>query len=157
MRKADIVCAVIILCIGILVMYDAIRLNIRWGMNGPEAGFFPFILSLLVVIGCLIVVAQAIAKKGVANSDKLFIPKGALKPLAKCVIPAALMVLLTEYIGLYIAAGLYMAVYMRWIGRNRWATVILISIIVPLSTYFLFDKFFLIPMPKGSLEDILGF
>lgn len=157
MRKADIICALIILGIGILVMYDSIRLGFGWGMSGPLAGFFPFILSLIVNIGCLIVIAQAIARKGVSSSNKPFIPKGAIKPVLNVIIPAALMVILTKYIGLYIAAGLYLAVYMRWIGRHRWSTVISLSIIVPLSTYILFDKLFLVPMPRGILGDIIGF
>lgn len=157
MRKAEIICAVIIMCIGILVVYDSVRLNIGWGMNGPDPGFFPFILGMIVVIGCIYTIAQAIARKGIAKSDKPFIPKGALKPILNVIIPASLMVLLTEYIGLYISAGLYMAVYMRWIGRNRWTTVLILSISIPLITYFVFDKVFLIPMPKGSLEGIIGF
>jgi hypothetical protein len=114
-------------------------------------------MSLIVIIGCLIVIAQALARKGVSSSDKPFIPKGAIKPVLNVVVPAALMVIITEYIGLYIAAGLYLAVYMRWIGRHRWGTVIFLSIIIPLSTYFLFDKLFLVPMPRGILGDMIGF
>jgi len=138
-------------------MYDSIRLGCGWGMSGPRAGFFPFIMSLLVIIGCLIVIAQAIARKGVSSSTKPFIPKGAIKPVLNVIVPAILMVILTEYIGLYIAACLYMAVYMKWIGRHRWSTVILLSIIVPLSTFILFDKLFLVPMPRGILGDMIGF
>lgn len=157
MRKGDIIFASIILFIGIIIMYDSIRLGFGWGMSGPRAGFHPFIMSLIVIIGCLIVIAQAIARKGVSSSDKPFIPKGAIKPVLNVVVPAIIMVILTEYIGLYIAAVLYLAVYMRWIGRLRWSTVILLSIIVPLSTYILFDKLFLVPMPRGILGDIIGF
>ncbi len=157
MRRADIACGVIILCIGLLVMFDSIRLNIGWGMEGPRAGFYPFIMSLGVVVGSVIILVQAFQRKGVARSDRPFIPPEAIKPVLKCVVPAALMVFLTEYIGLYIAAGLYMAVYMRWIGKHRWRTVLILSITIPLASYFVFDKFFLIPMPEGSLTRMLPF
>ncbi len=157
MRKADIICASMILLIGIIIMYDSIRLGFGWGTTGPLPGFFPFILSLIVIIGCLIVIAQAVERKGVSSSNKPFIPKGGLKPVLNVIIPAILMVILTEYIGLYISAGLYMGVYMRWIGRHRWSMVILLSMIVPLSTYILFDKLFLVPMPRGILGDMIGF
>ena len=157
MRKADIICALIILFIGILIMYDSIRLGCGWAMSGPRAGFFPLIMSLIVIIGCLIVIAQAIARKGVSSSNRPFIPKGGLKPVLNVVVPAIVMVILAEYIGLYIAAGLYMAVYMRWIGKYRWNTVILLSIVVPLSAYLLFDKLFLVPMPRGILGDMIEF
>lgn len=157
MRKADIICALILLGIGLLVMADSIRLGCGWAMNGPRAGFHPFIMSLIVVIGCLIVIAQGIARKGVSASKKPFIPKGAIKPVLNVVLPAIGMVILTEYIGLYIAATLYIAVYMKWIGRYRWRMVIPLSLIVPLSTYILFDKLFLVPMPRGILGTMVGF
>jgi len=157
MRKADIVCALIILGVGALIMYDSIRLHIGWGLEGPRAGFFPFLMSLGVVIGCLIVVSNAIRRKGVAKSTKPFIAPGALKPVLRVVLPAALMVFLTHYIGLYVAAALYMAFYMRLIGKHRWRTVLLISILLPAGFYYVFDKLFLIPMPSGTLLAKLGF
>lgn len=157
MRTADIVCALIILGVGALVMYDSIRLHIGWGMEGPRAGFFPFLMSLGVIIGCLIVVANAVQRKGVAKSVKPFIAPGGIKPVLRVVLPAALMVFLTQYIGLYVAAGLYMAFYMRLIGKHRWSTVLMISIVLPAGFYYVFDKLFLIPMPRGNLQAILGF
>lgn len=157
MRKADIAVGVVILCIGLLVMFESIRLDIGWGMEGPRAGFYPFIMSLAVVVGSVIILVQAFQRKGVSGPGQPFIPREAIKPVLQCVVPAALMVFLTEYIGLYVAAGLYMAVYMRWIGRHRWRTVIILSIVIPLASYVVFDKLFLIPMPEGSLVRRLPF
>ena len=59
------------------------------------------------------------------------------------------LVALTEMIGLYPAAALYIGLYMRWIGKHRWLLVLAISLGVPLCSYIIFDKWFLIPMPKG--------
>jgi putative tricarboxylic transport membrane protein len=157
MRKAEIIVAAILLGIGVLVVADSIRLNIGWGMNGPEAGFFPFIMGSIVMVGCIIVIIQAIVKKEAYQGAKPFLAKKAIKPVMNVIIPALAMVFLTEYIGLYVAAGLYMAFYMRWIGGHRWHIVIPLSVIVPLSIYVLFDRIFLIPMPKGIMEGIIPF
>jgi len=67
------------------------------------------------------------------------------------------MVLLTQFIGLYLAAGLYLAVYMRWIGRQHWIKVLAISILLPLAGYIVFERVFLIPLPEGSLTGHLRF
>jgi hypothetical protein len=67
------------------------------------------------------------------------------------------MVLLTHFVGLYVAAALYMGVYMRWIGRHRWTTVLALSIGLPALSYLVFEKIFLIPMPAGSLRDFFPF
>ena len=80
-----------------------------------------------------------------------------MTPVLRVVLPAALMVFLTQYIGLYVAAALYMAFYMRLIGKHRWRTVLLISILLPAGFYYVFDKLFLIPMPSGTLLAKLGF
>ena len=157
MRKADIVTGAILLGIGLLVMFDSIRLGVGWGMEGPRAGFWPFLMALGMVVGSVVILVQAVQRKGVSQSDKPFIPREAIKPVLQCAIPAAAMVALTEFIGLYIAAGLYLAVYMRWIGRHSWVTVLILSIGIPVASYIVFDKFFLIPMPEGSLKGLLGF
>jgi hypothetical protein len=157
MRTADIVCAVVILLVGLLIMADSVRLEIGWGMEGPKAGFYPFVMSLGVVIGSLIVLGQAIQRKGVAGSKEPFIQRQALGPVLRVVIPACGMVFLTHFAGLYVAAALYMAAYMRWIGRHRWTTVLALSIGLPVLSYLVFEKIFLIPMPAGSLRDLLPF
>jgi len=65
-------------------------------------------------------------------------------------------VALTEAIGLYPAAVIYIAVYMHWIGKHSWLATASVSILVPLVSYFIFDKWFLIPMPKGQWQWISG-
>ena len=45
---------------------------------------------------------------------------------------------------------------MRWIGRHRWLTVLAVAVLFPLATFLVFEKWFLVPMPKGPLEAWLG-
>ena len=158
MRKADGICALIILAIGLLVAYDGWRLTVLGGgPAGPQPGLYPFLLGLGVMVGSLVVLGQVMARSRKAVPDKPFIRPGGLRPVLYVAVPAALMVLLTEFIGLYLAAGLYLAVYTRWIGKHSWITVAAVSILLPLASYFVFDKWFLIPLPKGRLEDFLRF
>jgi hypothetical protein len=46
---------------------------------------------------------------------------------------------------------------MRWVGRHRWLTVVLIAVVVPVAAFVVFERWFLVPMPKGPLEDWLGY
>ncbi len=148
-KTADIIVAVVILCIGIAVGLDSLRLGSGWGMNGPQAGFFPFLMVILVVGGCLVVIRQAVKGTSSVKGSKRFVPRGGMKPVLTVCIPAIGMVLLTEVVGLYVAAMIYLVGYIRWVGGFRWRTVLLVSIPIPLIFYWLFDKFFLIPMPMG--------
>lgn len=87
--------------------------------------------------------ARRIAGKG------RLIPEGGLKPILWVLLPSAGMVILTEFVGIHIAAAIFLGFYMRAVGKIRWVTVALVSILLPVSLYVVFDKLFLIPLPTG--------
>jgi hypothetical protein len=60
-------------------------------------------------------------------------------------------------VGLYVATALYMAFYMRWIGRHSWPVTVGLALAIPVATFFVFERWFLVPMPKGALEAWLGY
>lgn len=155
MRKADIACGVGLLLLGGLVQWESLKLKIGWGLNGPEAGFLPFWLATGLVVCSTIIVIKAFLDR-TPSARRPFVQKGAWIPVIKVTLPAFAMVALTEAIGLYPAAFIYLAVYMRWIGKHRWLTTLLVSILLPTVSYFIFDRWFLIPMPKGHWTWISG-
>jgi hypothetical protein len=120
-----------------------------WGADGPQAGFFPFLMAILMVVGCLVVIRQAIKGTSSVKGEKSFVLPGGFRPVLTVFLPAIGMILLTEVIGLYLAAMVYLAGYIRLVGEYRWRTVLLVSIPVPLAFYWVFEKIFLIPMPMG--------
>lgn len=148
-KAGDILVAVILLCFGLLVGWDAVRLGSGWGLEGPRPGFFPLLMTILVVGGCIIIIRQAITGKSSVKGEAPFVLPGGLRSVLIVLFPAVGMVILTEVIGLYIAAMIYFVVYIRWVGEFRWRTVLLISIPIPLIFYVVFEKIFLIPLPMG--------
>lgn len=156
MRTADIGVAVFLLGLAGLTAWEALQLDIGWGMNGPAGGFFPFWLAVGLALCCLVILAQAVWKSS-PHLRRPFVAKGGCAAVLKVLLPATGMVALTELIGLYPAATLYIGLYMRWIGKHHWLLVLAVSLVVPLASYFIFDKWFLIPMPKGLWGEHLGF
>jgi len=149
MRMADILVSLSFVALGIIVVYDSVTLGFQWGANGPESGFFPFYLGVGLIVGSLLVLRKVGAEYKKKMASKRLIPEGALRPILWVVIPATVMVAITELVGLHIAAALYLGFYMRSVGKIGWVTTLLVSIIVPVSLYVTFDKFFLIPLPQG--------
>ena len=149
MRKADIVVALGLMLLGFIVLGDAIRLGFGWGMSGPEAGFLPFYMGLGIIICTFFITLRAVKIYRKDGPGKSLILKGGLSQILWVLIPAAGMVLLTELIGLHLATVLYLAFYMGVVGRMHWVKVILVSLLVPLVIYIVFDKIFLIPLPEG--------
>jgi putative tricarboxylic transport membrane protein len=149
MRKANIGMALFLIAIGGIVLFDAIRLGYGWGMSGPDAGFFPFVLALGVLISSAIVLFKGIRVYKKEGPGERLIPEGGLKPILWVLLPSAGMVILTSFIGLHLAALCFLAFYMRAVGKIGWVKVALVSVFVPLGMYILFDKLFLIPLPQG--------
>jgi putative tricarboxylic transport membrane protein len=72
------------------------------------------------------------------------------------IIPLAIYVALVPWLGLYVSSLLLIAVFMKWLGRYGWGLVAALAIGVPVAAYVMFEKWFLVPLPKGPLEDLLG-
>ena len=75
----------------------------------------------------------------------------AWKPLLVVFLPMAAVVGLIRYFGIYLGGALYLLTYMRWVGRHHWVTVLLVSVLVPLSLFMIFERWFLLLMPKGII------
>jgi hypothetical protein len=155
MRKADSMVALSLLVLAVLVAGESLQLNIGWGINGPEGGFFPFWLAVGLGICSLVILGQAVWRPSLASLQPL-VASGGWVPLCTVAVPAVVMVGLTGLIGLYPATALYLAWYMRWVGKHRWPLVLAVSLCIPLGSYFLFDQWFLIPMPKGLWGEHFG-
>jgi hypothetical protein len=153
MRAADLLTASILILLGGLVLYDATRLGFGWGTDGPQSGFFPFWLALLMILCCAVILGQQLRR----TLRVPFVVPDKLGPVLKVLWPAAAAVALMQWIGLYVASALYLGFYMRWVGRNSWSAILLLSLLVPLTTFLIFEKWFLVPMPKGPLEAWLGY
>lgn len=153
MRTADLTTAAVLMAGGLLVIWDSLRLGIGWGTDGPKSGFFPFWLAALLIACCLGISAQALLR----GARGPFVKREAILPVLKMLLPSAGFVLGTQFIGLYVATALYMGFYMRWIGRYSWVAVVVVSVAFPVVTFLVFEKWFLVPMPKGPLETWLGY
>lgn len=151
MKKANIGVAIFLWLIGAIVLFDAVRLGFRWDpLSGPGPGYLPFYLALGTMICTTIVVIRGI-KTLKDGPGKPLIPEGGLKPILWVLLPSTAMVLLVELVGLHVAAAIYLAFYMREVGKIDWLKVALVSVAVPVSLYIVFDRLFLIPLPGGIL------
>jgi putative tricarboxylic transport membrane protein len=157
MRRADTICAVVLLIGAVVVGGEGLRLGIGWSTDGPQSGFFVFYVGLALALSSAAVLGQAVFLSDAPLYRKSFVEPGQLAPVLKVAAPAAGMIVLTHWIGLYVAGGLYLAIYMRWIGRHPWSLTLPVSAAIPVVTFVIFEVWFLVPMPKGPLEALLGF
>jgi putative tricarboxylic transport membrane protein len=153
-RTADIVCGVFLVVVAVVVLVEGLRLGIGWSTDGPQPGFFVFYLGVALLASAALIVVLAMRRKA---PSRPFVASGQFRPVVTVFLPAALMVVLTGIVGLYVSGAIYLAAYMRWIGRHSWASILLVAIGIPVATFLIFEVWFLVPLPKGPLETRLGY
>ena len=158
MKKAEIICAVALLAVAGVGFVEAIRLGSGWGPSGPQAGFFPFWLSVILGLCSVMILVKAIRMDpGLKGDKKPFVTKTQLKPVLAVFLPMAAAVPLIEVIGFYLTSALYLAFFMRWMGRHSWLLVLAVSLLFPAASFLILERWFLIPMPKGMFGEYLPF
>jgi hypothetical protein len=155
MRKANVWVAVVIFLLGVIVLWDAIRLGFKYDpTTGPGPGFLPFYLGLGVLVGTALIIFKGI-KALKDGPGKPLIPEGGLKPILWVLIPSTIMVTSIPFFGLHIAAMVFIIFYMRVVGKIEWYKCFLVGLLFPISLYIVFDRLFLIPLPTGIVGDAI--
>ncbi|MGI8524793.1 MAG: tripartite tricarboxylate transporter TctB family protein [Pseudolabrys sp.] len=153
-RHIELGVAAFMALLALIGIYGSIRVGIGWGAEGPRAGFFPFYVSLAVLICCVVNAAQVLRS---ADTGKIFATRNQIKQVLSVVIPTAIYVGLVPYLGIYVSSAFLIGAFMKWFGKYNWLFVIGIAVLVPILTFFTFESWFLVPLPKGPLENFLGY
>jgi putative tricarboxylic transport membrane protein len=138
----------------LIVIAGSVQAGIGWGAEGPKAGFFPFYVGLLILVSSGVNFLH-IGRDGAAG--RLFAEWRQLVKVMAMLVPTAIYVALIPWIGIYVASALLIAVFMRGLGRYGWSMVAAIALGVPFVTFAIFEKWFLLPLPKGPIETYLGY
>ena len=144
--------AAAMILLGVIAVIGSLRVGTGWGAEGPKSGFFPFWIGLIVIGTSLYNLVRAYTH----GSRKLFATWHQIAQVLKVVLPLTVYVGAVPWLGIYIASALLIAGFMRWIGRYGWLLTAAISIGLPIIVYITFEIWFLVPLPKGPLEDMLG-
>jgi putative tricarboxylic transport membrane protein len=136
----------------LIVIGGSMQVGVDWAFDGPKAGFFPFYVGLFILGSSVVNFVTAWSEP----SDRIFAEWGQLGQVLSVVIPAVVYVVLVPWIGMYVASMLLIAVFMRWLGRYGWGLVLAVAIGVPAITFLVFEKWFLVPLPKGPIEELLN-
>jgi len=153
-RTVEIAVALFTLAFGILVLVGSLQVGINWGVEGPKPGFFPFYISLFIIVGSIYNLAQATTLGGIRSG--LFSSWEQLRRVMSVVVPATIYVALVPFLGMYVSSMLLIAVFMMWLGNYSIWKTLPIAIGVPAVAYIVFESYFQIALPKGPVEYWLG-
>ena len=152
-RLVELGVASLTLLFGAVVLLGSLQVDVGWGIEGPRPGFFPFYISLIIIVASLVNFAHAWGGRG---KQGLFSSWEQLRRVMSVVVPTTAYVALVSFLGMYISSFLLIGVFMIWLGGySLWKTAP-VAIGVPVLAYIVFERYFQIPLPKGPVEYFLG-
>jgi putative tricarboxylic transport membrane protein len=152
-RTLEIITAICFLLLGSLVMWDSWRSGAGWTDEGPQSGYFPFYVGLLMNIASLMNLLKALR----ANREIPFVSRTEIRLVLAIFLPSLVYVGVMQWVGLYVASAIFIAVFMRWQGQFSLLKSGLTGIIVSVILFGMFEIWFKVPLVKGPLEAALGF
>jgi putative tricarboxylic transport membrane protein len=150
----EMVVALLFLGVGAIVITDSLRLGVGWESDGPQPGYFPFYIALAMSVASLINLYRGWRGAGAQIS---FVSKAAFLKIFTVLVPLLLYVAAMRYIGIYAASAIYIALFMWYFGRYAIWKGILLGATIAVALFFMFERWFLVPLPKGPLEAWLGY
>ncbi len=153
-RAVEAGVAVAIGLVGLITVIGSIRVGMGWSDEGPQAGFFPFYIGLIIVLASVVNFANIFIGD---KDDRVFATWDQIGKVVSVIIPTAIYVGVLPYSGIYVASALLIGAFMIWFGKYKWTIAVPVAILVPVLTFFMFERWFLVPLPKGPLEKMLGF
>ncbi len=151
-HTADAVVAVLLLIVGAVVVFEARRLGSSWTPEGPGPGYFPFYIGLILVICSLGILFQSTLSKG--RDAGTFVDREQLGRVTAVFIPAVIYVLVTQFLGLYVASAIYITLFMVILGKYSWPKSVLLGVAVMAFFFVMFEVWFKVPLYKGTLEPL---
>ncbi len=152
-RTVELATAVGIGLFGIIVVIGALQAGIGWGFEGPKAGFFPFIIGAILIVATGVNLWNGLQ----TSTSKVFSEWSELQQVWAVTWPIAVYIALTPYLGIYVASAILIVFFMMRIGSYGILRSLIVAISVPLVTFLVFERWFLVALPKGPLEAMFGY
>lgn len=148
----DIAVSALVLVLGLVVIVEAQRLGAGWTSDGPGAGYFPFYIGLILVIGSLVNGVQAFLAR--RTDDSVFVDSVQLKRVLQVLVPSLLYTGAIMLLGLYVASAIFITLFMIILGKYSPLKSVLTGLIVNAVFFMMFEVWFKVPLYKGALDPL---
>ena len=154
-RTVEIAVYFLLIGLALLLAFDNWRTGMGWASDGPQAGYFPFYLS--IILGAASVFGLAKIFLSATKDTKTFVTRDQLRRVMQVFVPTFLFCLFTQWLGLYVASLLLIAGFMWIVGRIALWKSLLTSFLFTVAMFVTFELAFDVIMPKGPLEALFGY
>jgi hypothetical protein len=153
-RWPELLVALFLMALAVLVITDSLRVGTGWGDDGPRSGYFPFYIGLALLASSAWVAVAALRQWA---QHEAFAEKSQLRSVWAILWPMTVYVGLITVLGIYVSSVVLIGFFMLRHGKHNVALTAAVAVGVPLVFFVVFERWFLVPLPKGPIEAMLGF
>lgn len=157
LRWFELLVAGLFALVGLIVMIDSLRIGKDWAEDGPQAGYFPFYVACTLIGGAAWVIFQTLRDWRKDGGKAVFTGHDEVKLMLKMLLPMVAYAVAVVFLGIYLASTLFIMAFMVWQGRYSWWRGVAVGAGVSAVLFALFEVWFLVPLPKGPIEQLLGY
>ena len=154
-RTVETVVYLLLAALALLLAFDNWRTGMGWASDGPQAGYFPFYLSVILAAASIYGLVSIFLSR--LDEGVVFVTRDQLRRVMQVFVPTFLFCLFTQWLGIYIASFLLIAGFMWMVGRIALWKSLLTSFVFSMAMFITFDIAFDVIMPKGPIEALFGY
>jgi hypothetical protein len=151
----DALVASITLLVGAAMMVDSYGIGAGWADGSLQPGYFPFRIGAIICILSVAIAWHALMRERRASGP--FVERRQLRRVLSVLVPTLLYVAAIGWLGIYFASALFIAAFMRLGQKRGWIGTAAVSLGVMAALFILFEIVFLVPLPKGPIEALIGY
>lgn len=144
--------ALLVVLLGVVVITGSWKLGSGWTSDGPGAGYFPFYIGVILCISGAGILVQGLLTRN--RNHEIFVDSEQLKRVLSVLLPALVYVLAVQFIGLYVASALYIALFMIILGKYSKVKSVIVAVAVVVLFFMMFEVWFKVPLFKGTFDPL---
>jgi hypothetical protein len=151
-RTLEIATATLTGAFGLAVVVSSLDNGIGWSSDGVDAGTFPFLTGIIIVVASLFNLAR-----GAFAGTAVAVSRSDLKRGAALFLPAAAFVGFIPWLGFYLASAGYMFGVLALPKHLTLPRSLAIAVATPVFLYVVFERLFQVTLPHGALAAAFGY
>ena len=156
-RTLELVTAILTGSFGVAVVVQSLDNGIGWSSAGVDAGTFPFLTGIIVVLGSLYNLVRGLVPAASLANVPIAITPLELRRLAGLFVPAAIFVAAIPLLGMYLASAGYVFAVLAIPRHQSLPRALAMAAATALALYVVFERMFQVSLPHGALAAVLGF
>ncbi|MEI4487342.1 tripartite tricarboxylate transporter TctB family protein [Frigidibacter sp. MR17.14] len=161
---AELATAVVTAAVGVTAVIGAEELGHGWTDSGPQSGYFPFYVGLILIAASLWNLVAAVAKHRVGGRlaavtgdvEEPFLDGEKARRIGGFLAVMVVFLVITLVMGIYVGSICYIS-WTAWRqGGYRLPIALGLGVGFAVALYLIFEVAFLVPLLKGPIEPLLG-